>query len=112
MNPRRDDADSPWQVPSAAERRRAQRRDYHQRRIDKAPAADGPRQRWTIAEARVALDTTLPVLDAAKALGRSANAVESLRRRWRTGRLPAVLADQVPPPPGPKPTATDTPGRE
>lgn len=107
IDARRDDSDSPWQLPSAAERRRAQRRDYHQRRIAKAPGGGGPRQRWTITEARVALDTTIPVLEAAQALGRSANAVESLRRRWRAGRLPAVLADQVPAPPGEHPHSTE-----
>lgn len=87
-----------WDVPdqeSPAERRRRQRREYHQRRSTKSSAGQEHGRRWTIADARVALDLGLSVKDAAAAVGRSANAVESLRRRWRAGRLPTALADQV-----------------
>lgn len=90
--------DQAWGVPeteSPEERRRRQRREYHQRRTNRTAAGQEHGRRWTIVDARVALDLRLSVPEAAAAVGRSASAVESLRRRWRAGRLPAVLADQV-----------------
>lgn len=87
-----------WDVPdqeSPEERRRRQRREYHQRRTSRTTAGQEHGRRWTIADARIALDMRLSVPDAAAAVGRSANAVESLRRRWRAGRLPAALVDQI-----------------
>lgn len=111
--PHEDGDAEAWDLPdahSATERRRQQRRDYHQRRTRQTPAGSGHGQRWTIAEARMALNTELTVPQAAAAVERSANAVESLRRRWRTGRLPATLADQVPRPPAePAATRPDSP---
>lgn len=96
-------SDAAWDIPdpeSSAERRRRQLREYHQRRTRRT--ADGAEhgRRWTIADARLALDVRRSVPEVAETLGRSASAVESLRRRWRAGRLPAVLADQMPRPPG------------
>ncbi len=56
------------------------------------------RRPWSIPDARVALDVTLTVPQAALQVGRTASAVESLRRRWRLGRLPDALAAHLPPP--------------
>jgi hypothetical protein len=84
---------------SRLERRRRQRREYHQRRADKTAGGQAHRQRWTIPEARIALDGRLTVPQAARRLGRTASAVQHLRQRWRTGTLPRGLADQVPRPP-------------
>jgi hypothetical protein len=84
---------------SRLERRRRQRREYYQRRADKTAGGRAHRQRWTIPEARVALDGRLSVPQAARQLGRTASAVQHLRQRWRTGTLPRGLVDQVPRPP-------------
>lgn len=61
-----------------------------------APAADTAGSRWTLSDARTALDTSLTVPQAAQRVGRSGSAVKSLRQRWRKGTLPADLADQLP----------------
>lgn len=81
------------------ERRRRQRREYHQRRADKTAGGHAHRHRWTIPEARIALDLSLTVPQAARTLGRTAAAVQTLRQRWRNGNLPHGLAGQVPSPP-------------
>jgi len=78
---------------SAAERRR-----YRENRARRT-AGPATGTRWSITDARIALDPTLSVPVAAVEVGRSAVAVERLRAKWRAGRLPAGLADQVPPPP-------------
>jgi len=93
---------------TAAERRRRQRREYHARRTRAYAGGPDNGQRWTVSDARIALDTTLKVPDAAEKVGRSASAVESLRRRWRTGRLPAGLVDHIPDPPPIKSAASTT----
>lgn len=80
------------------ERRRRQRREYHQRRAEKTSGGQAHRKRWTIPEARIALDGRLTVPQAARQLGRTASSVEHLRQRWRTGTLPRGLADQMPRP--------------
>lgn len=93
---------SSWPVPAVEtpeERRRRKRREYHARRARAIAGGPDHGQRWTVSDARTALDTTLSVADAAVKVGRSANAVESLRRRWRTGRLPAGIAVHMPDPP-------------
>lgn len=66
-------------------------------------AAEGSAQRrpWSIPDARVALDVSLTVPQAALRVGRTASAVESLRRRWRLGRLPDALSAHLPLPPPP-----------
>lgn len=71
-------------------------------------AADSsvPRRPWSIPDARVALDVSLTVPQAALRVGRTASAVESLRRRWRLGRLPDALSAHLPPPP-PTPQGTN-----
>lgn len=91
-----------WPVPGAetsAERRRRQRREYHDRRTRASVAGPEHAKPWNASDARIALDTTLTVPQAAKRVGRSANAVESLRRRWRAGRLPLGLSAHIPDPP-------------
>ena len=102
-SPDREDADLVgWDVPDprdAGERRRQQRREYHRRRTRQTAGGHEHGRPWTIADARVALDVARTVPEAAIELGRSASAVESLRQRWRAGRLPAGLADQMPRPP-------------
>jgi hypothetical protein len=98
------DADTRWDFPGPennVERRLRQRREYHQRRNLRTSGGQEHGRQWTIAAARIALDIRRTVPDAAIELGRSASAVESLRRRWRNGRLPAGLIDQVPRPPRP-----------
>lgn len=81
------------------QRRRRQRREYHQRRTTRTAGGEEHGRRWTIADAKIALDRRLTAPEAAAQLGRSASAVETLRRRWRNGWLPAGIADQVPSPP-------------
>lgn len=104
-----------WPVPSvetAAERRRRQRREYHARRTRAIAAGPEHAKPWNVGDARVALDTSLTVPQAAEKVGRSANAVESLRRRWRAGRLPIGLSAHIPDPPRPDTglRASDQPG--
>lgn len=83
----------------------SKRRRYVERRAQRTAVPDkkaeerSSKKRWAIDEARTALDPNLTVPQAAIAVGRTASAVESLRLRWRTGKLPAALAEQIPPPP-------------
>ena len=87
-------------MPEAPKRTPSQRRSYTSRRAERtASTAHNKKMRWTITDARVALDPTLSVPEAALRVGRTAAAVENLRRKWRLGKLAAGLADQVPPPP-------------
>lgn len=86
--------------PSSRRRTKDERRRYTARRAERtATSADKHGARWTIDDARVALDLSLSVPDAALQIGRTAAAVEVLRAKWRRGQLPAGLAQQVPPPP-------------
>lgn len=84
-----------------AEGRREERRRYVERRAART-AIPGrpkkPRKLWTVEEAKTALDLTLTVPEAALKIGRTASAVESLRLRWRQGRLPDLLNIHIPPP--------------
>ncbi len=81
------------------ERRRRQRREYHQRRAKSTADGQAHRHQWTIPDARIALNLSLTAPQAAIKLGRTASAVQNLRHRWRAGTLPQGLADQVPHPP-------------
>ncbi len=77
---------------------RSERQAYTARRAARtASGAHQHRARWTVSDARVALDVSLPVPEVALMLGRTAAAVEGLRAKWRSGALPAALADQLPP---------------
>jgi hypothetical protein len=81
--------------------RRQERRRYVEKRAARtaAPAqAKKGRRLWTIDEAKTALDLSLTVPEAALKIGRTASAVESLRIRWRNGRLPEALDAHIPPP--------------
>lgn len=81
---------------------KSDRQRYTARRAERtASTADKAGTRWTIVDARTALNTGLTVTEAALKIGRTATAVQVLRAKWREGRLPAGLVDQVPPPPGP-----------
>jgi hypothetical protein len=85
-----------------AEGRRQERRRYVERRAQRTAVTGRKKQSkrlWTIDEAKAALDVSLTVPQAALKIGRTASAVESLRLRWRNGRLPAALALHAPPPP-------------
>lgn len=83
-------------------RSKSERQRYTARRAERtAPTADKAGTRWSIADARTALNTEFTVSEAALKIGRTATAVQVLRAKWREGRLPAGLVDQVPPPPGP-----------
>lgn len=86
---------------NAAEIRRRARRRYIERRAARTAPEDPEKSDspWTVTEARIALDPTLTVPEAATQISRTASAVESLRARWRAGRLPAALEHQVPLPP-------------
>lgn len=89
------------------ERKRQERRRYIDSRAKRTAVQGGKdnkkptRRPWGIAEARTALNLKLTVPEAAVEINRTASAVEELRKRWRAGRLPASLADQIPPPPSP-----------
>jgi len=76
----------------------ARHRRYLARRAARtAPTTDGTGRRpWSIPDAKVALDPSLTVVEAALQIGRTASAVESLRSRWRAGKLPAALATRLP----------------
>ncbi len=90
-------------TPPPQRRSRAERRRYSERRAERTGAAAAKRGRpWTIGDARIALDLSLPVTEAAIQVGRTASAVESLRVKWRRGTLAESLALQVPPPPPPR----------
>jgi hypothetical protein len=81
-------------------RSKEERRRYSQRRRERtAASAEKSGTRWTIGDARVALDLSLTVTQAAVKVGRTAVAVELLRAKWRRGQLAAGIAAQVPPPP-------------
>lgn len=81
-------------------RSKAERRRYSQRRAERtAASAEKGGSRWTIGDARAALDLSLTVSEAAVKVGRTAAAVELLRAKWRRGQLAAGIAAQVPPPP-------------
>lgn len=76
----------------------AERQAYTRRRAQRtAGEASSHRNRWTIDDARTALDVTMSVPEVALRLGRTASAVEGLRAKWRSGALPVALADQLPP---------------
>lgn len=89
------------------ERKRQERRRYIDSRAKRTAVRGGvtkktsARRPWKIDEARTALNVKLTVPEAAVKINRTASAVEELRKRWRAGRLPASLADQIPPPPPP-----------
>jgi hypothetical protein len=81
--------------------RRHERRRYVERRAARTAVTARAKKRrrlWTIDEAKTALDLSLTVPDAALKVGRTASAVESLRMRWRHGRLPEALAAHISPP--------------
>lgn len=83
------------------EARRQERRRYIEKRaVRTAVTARTKKKRrlWTIDEAKTALDLSLTVPEAALEVGRTASAVESLRLRWRKGRLPEALDVHIPPP--------------
>jgi hypothetical protein len=61
-----------------------------------AGGAEVARRPWSIPDAQIALDLSLTVVEAALRTGRTASAVESLRSRWRAGKLPAALATRLP----------------
>jgi len=73
-------------------------RRYLARRAERtAPPTEGTARRpWSIPDAKVALDQSLTVVEAALRIGRTASAVESLRSRWRAGKLPLALAVRLP----------------
>lgn len=74
------------------------RRRYVARRAARTspPVGESVRRPWSIPEAKIAVDLSLTVVDAALRVGRTASAVESLRSRWRAGKLPAALAGRLP----------------
>jgi len=79
---------------------RSERQAYTRRRAERtAGEATRHRNRWTIDDARTALDLSLSlsVPEVALRLGRTAAAVEGLRAKWRNGALSSSLADQLPP---------------
>lgn len=92
------------------EARRRYQRSYIERRATRtAGSSRGRKQKrraWTISEAKTAVDLSLTVPEAALQIGRTASAVESLRKRWRRGALPAALAMQIPSPPQRQPPNT------
>ena len=76
----------------------ARHRRYLARRAARTapPIDETARRPWSVPEAKVALDPSLTVVEAALQIGRTASAVESLRSRWRAGKLPAALATRLP----------------
>jgi hypothetical protein len=94
----------PTEQPSRSRGRKtpAERQSYTLRRAERTAGKKGEkatshRSRWTIDDARTALDLSLSVPEIALRLGRTASAVEGLRAKWRSGALPLALADQLPP---------------
>ncbi len=84
--------------PARSRKSRSERQAYTARRAARTTAAaDRHRSRWSIDDARAALDISVAVPEVALRLGRTAAAVEGLRAKWRSGALPAALADQLPP---------------
>ncbi|MDM3927793.1 hypothetical protein CKJ76_24145 [Mycobacterium avium] len=78
---------------------RGERRSYTRRRAQRTANASRHGARWSIDDAKAALDLTRTVPELALQLGRTAAAVEGLRAKWRQGQLPQGLADYVPAPP-------------
>lgn len=76
-----------------------ERRSYTRRRAQRTANASRHGARWSIDDAKAALDLTRTVPELALQLGRTAAAVEGLRAKWRQGQLPQGLADYVPAPP-------------
>lgn len=73
------------------------RRRYVARRAARTTAPmGGSRRPWSIPDAAAALDLSLTVVEAALQVGRTASAVESLRSRWRAGKLPSTLSARLP----------------
>lgn len=76
--------------------------DRHRRYLSRRAARTAPpspeytRRPWTIPDAKIAIDPSLTVVAAALQIGRTASAVESLRSRWRAGKLPATLTARLP----------------
>lgn len=60
------------------------------------PAGQSARRPWSIPDAKIAIDPSRTVVEAALQIGRTASAVESLRSRWRAGKLAAPLAARLP----------------
>lgn len=87
-------------IDDAEDRRkrlRLKRRLYAERVAARTvPLARSGGAQWSVSEARVALDESLTVPQAALAVSRSASSVRSLRQRWRQGRLSPGLASQLP----------------
>jgi hypothetical protein len=84
-----------------SEGRREERRRYVERRAARTTVpgrAKNVKKPWSVADAKTALDLSLTVPEAALKIGRTASAVESLRLRWRRGRLPDLLTMHIPPP--------------
>jgi hypothetical protein len=78
-------------------RLRLKRRLYAQRVAARTvPSARSGGAQWSVSEARLALDMSLTIPQAALAVGRTASSVRSLRQRWRQGRLSPGLASQLP----------------
>lgn len=93
-----------------SKRSKEERRRYSQRRAQRtAASADKQGTRWTIGDARTALDLSLTVTEAAATVGRTAVAVELLRAKWRRGELATAIAAQVPPPPKDTPKQSKSP---
>ena len=59
------------------------------------PVGVSARRPWSIPDAKIAIDPSWTVVEAALQIGRTASAVESLRSRWRAGKLPAALAARL-----------------
>ncbi|MGB3674336.1 MAG: hypothetical protein WA988_07850 [Candidatus Nanopelagicales bacterium] len=82
-----------------SEKDRARRARYTERRAERTAASAAVHRRpWTIEDARTAVDVSMTVPEAARVVGRTASAVESLRNRWRRGVLPDALALHLPVP--------------
>lgn len=84
-----------------AEGRRQERRRYIEGRAARTAVpgrTKNVKKPWTVDEAKIALNLSLTVPQAALQIGRTASAVESLRQRWRKGRLPDALSVHIPAP--------------
>lgn len=98
---------SEYSPQESGQRKRQEQRRYIDSRAKRTAVRGGAtkkaatRRPWKIDEARTALNVKLTVPEAALKINRTASAVEELRKRWRAGRLPASLADHIPPPPSP-----------
>lgn len=76
----------------------ARHRRYLARRAARTapPIDETARRPWSVPDAKIAIDPSLTVVAAALQIGRTASAVESLRSRWRAGKLPATLTARLP----------------